>query len=79
VDYTALTLPLFMARVTADDEDHASAAYNLATFADALDAGADLHVGNISPENGSSSKANQYNPLPANSSRATARLLTAKG
>jgi hypothetical protein len=34
---------LFVAGIAAHDEDHAPAANNLATFTDALDAGADLH------------------------------------
>jgi hypothetical protein len=40
-----------MARVAAHDEDHAPAAYDLATFANALDAGADLHGGTSPTEN----------------------------
>jgi hypothetical protein len=49
--YTALALALLMARVTAHDEDHAAAANDLATLADALDAGADLHGGTSPTEN----------------------------
>jgi hypothetical protein len=49
--YTGSALALLMARVAAHDEDHAPAAYDLATFADALNAGADLHGGTFPTEN----------------------------
>jgi hypothetical protein len=40
-----------MSRVAADDENHAASADDLTAFTDALNAGADLHGGSISPEN----------------------------
>jgi hypothetical protein len=40
-------LALFVARVTANDVNHAAAADNLAVIANALHAGADLHGTNL--------------------------------
>jgi hypothetical protein len=42
-----LPLALFVARVTANDVNHAAAADNLAVIANALHAGADLHGTNL--------------------------------
>jgi hypothetical protein len=36
-------LPLFVARIAADDEHHAATPYNLALVANALNAGFDFH------------------------------------
>jgi hypothetical protein len=43
--YFSVTLPLLVARVLADDANHAAAADDFALVADLLDAGSDLHGG----------------------------------
>ena len=42
---TLSALALFMARIAADDENHAAAAYDLTVLTNAFDAGADFHDG----------------------------------
>jgi hypothetical protein len=49
--YTALTLALFVPRVATHHKNHAPAANDFATLADAFDAGADLHGGTSPTEN----------------------------
>jgi hypothetical protein len=62
---SCLTLPLFVAGVTAHHKDHATAADDLAVVAQAFDTGADFHNPNSPTASSAELKAHQYKALAA--------------